>query len=252
MQHQTIGRTIRALRHRRGLRQSDLARQASVARSVLSDLEAGRLDGHALGALGRVVGAAGGMLRIDVLVPGGDLSRLLDADHAAMQNAWKGALERFGWQVEAEVTFNHCGERGSIDLLAWHSARRVLLVGEVKSALVDLQALLASIDRKCRVARILAAERGWAPAMDPVPSLLVVEGTTARRRIAEHAALFARFSVRGPAARQWLREPATAVSGLLSFTQLPPARLGDRRRGGRRRIRVSAQQSADTVARKGG
>lgn len=168
------------------------------------------------------------------------------------RTAWKAALERFGWHVEAEVTFNHYGERGSIDLLAWHAVRRVLLVGEVKSTLVDVQALLASIDLKCRVPRVVAAERGWAPAMDPMPALLVAEGTTARRRTAEHAALFARFSLRGPAARRWLRAPATAASGLLSFAKLPPARLGDRRRGGRRRIRAAAQQTADMVARTGG
>lgn len=136
-----IGRTLRALRHRRGWRQIDLATRAHVSRSVLADLEAGRIGTHALDALRRCTEACGGRLDIDLRVPGGDLSRLLDADHARLQSAWAGFLAAHAWEVSVEVTFNHYGERGSIDILAWHPAERVLLVCEVKTVIVDAQAL---------------------------------------------------------------------------------------------------------------
>jgi hypothetical protein len=43
MRDALIGRTLRALRHHRGWRQGGLALRARVARSVLADLEAGRI-----------------------------------------------------------------------------------------------------------------------------------------------------------------------------------------------------------------
>jgi transcriptional regulator with XRE-family HTH domain len=239
VRHEVIGRGLRALRHRRRLRQADVARTAGVARSVIGDLEAGRLEAHALGALGRVASALGGWIRIDLSVPGGELHRLLDADHAAIQNAWKMMLEHAGWRVEAEVTFNHFGERGSIDLFAWHESTRSLLVIEIKSIIVDVQALLAGLDRKVRIGRAIAGERGMR-AVQVLPVLLVAEGSTARRRIHQHAALFGRLSLRGRAAAAWLRNPAAggATTGILLLTKLPAARPDGARRAGRQRIRA--------------
>jgi transcriptional regulator with XRE-family HTH domain len=232
-----IGRVLRALRHRKGWRQEDLASAAGVARSIVSELEAGVLDRHSLGALRSSVSAAGGYLRLTIDVPRGDLERLLDADHARLQDRWKRWLEARGWLVEAEVTFNHFGERGSIDLLAWHPATRTLLMVEIKSVIVDVQATVSAIDRKTRIARVIARERGW-PVGAVVPALLVREGSTARRRVASHAAIFARFAVRGRSAPAWLRDPRPpAPSGLLCFTELSDARSGDARRAGRQRVR---------------
>lgn len=239
MRHETIGRGLRALRHRRALRQRDASALARIARSVLAGLEAGNLGPHTVDALVRAAAAVGGSIRIDLVVPGGDLRRLLDADHAAIQAEWKPMLERSGWLVDAERTFNHYGERGSIDLFAWHPATRTLLMIEIKTVIVDIQDLLAGIDRKTRVGRSLAAERGWRPAA-VVPMLLVAEGSTARRRITEYAPLFGRLSLRGRAALAWLRQPQAASdppTGVLCMTKLSQARSGDRRRAGRQRIR---------------
>lgn len=239
LRHQTIGRGLRALRHRRALRQRDVSALAQIARSVLAGLEAGNLTPHSVGALMRAAEAVGGSIRIDLVVPGGDLRRLLDANHAAIQAEWKQMLERSGWLVDVERTFNHYGERGSIDLFAWHPATRTLLVIEIKTVIVDIQDLLAGIDRKARIGRSLAAERGWRPAA-VVPMLLVAEGSTARRRITEHASLFGNLSLRGRAALAWLRQPQTVSvqpTGVLCMTKLSQARSGDRRRAGRQRIR---------------
>lgn len=251
MRDEALGRALRALRHRRGWRQSDASQHARVARSVVSDMEAGRLDGHALGALRRTAAAVGASIRIELVFAGGDVHRLLDADHAALQNHWKQWLERKGWIVHAEATFNHYGERGSIDLLAWRPPDAALVVIEIKTTLVDIQALLASVDRKARVARTLAAERGWTPSAT-IPALLIVEGTSARRRLTEHAALFGRFSSRGRAALAWLRGDATSAvtpGGLLCLSKLPHAHRDDRRRAGRQRVRTVKRGSRSNESR---
>lgn len=232
-----LGRALRALRHRRGWRQTDLAARSRVARSVIGDLEAGCLGPHRVDALRSVVAALGGFVRIDVRFPGGDVSRLLDADHAALQEHWSAILSRDGWTVDVEVTFSHYGERGSIDILAWHAATATLLVVELKTVIVDVQALVASIDRRTRNAARIARQRGWFPRA-VVPALFVLDGTTGRRRVNEHPSLFARLGLRGHAARAWLRDPGTgSPAGLLCFTKLPAARSADRRRAGRQRIR---------------
>lgn len=252
MRDVVIGRTLRALRHRRGWRQVDLATRAHVSRSVLVELEAGRIGTHALDALRRSAEACGGRLDVELRVPGGDLSRLLDADHARVQSAWAEILAASGWHVSIEATFNHFGERGSIDILAWHPGERLLLVCEVKTVIVDAQALLAAIDRKARVAAVLGRERGWSPQA-VVPALIVLEGSTARRRLAEHAALFARFETTGRAATAWLRRPdrVAAPSGVLHFHKLSDVRSGDRRQAGRQRIRPSKRSSRSEQARVG-
>jgi transcriptional regulator with XRE-family HTH domain len=254
----TIGRFLRALRHRRGWRPADLAAASGVARSVLSELEAGRLDAHSLGALRRSVHAAGGVLRLTVDVPGGDRSRLLDADHARLQAAWAEMLVRFGWEVVPEATYSVYGERGSIDLLAWHPSTRMLLVVELKTIIVDAGELVRALDRKTRLARTIARERGWMPVA-VAPALIVLEGTTVRRRVVDHAPLFGRLNLRGRAAARWLRSPSLpAPTGLLLLTKLPGARSGDRRRAGRRRIRLmrhhprSPRSEADASSAQGG
>ena len=251
MRYELIGRGLRALRHRRGLRQSDLAAHARIARSVLVDLEAGRLGTHTVDALTKAVGAVGGSIRIDLLVPGGDVHRLVDADHAALQGRWKAVLEHHAWTVDAEVTFNHFGERGSIDLVGWHPDARLLLIIEIKTVIVDIQSLLSAIDRKVRIGRMISADRGWR-SRAAIPVLIVAEGSTARRRLAEHAPLFARFSLRGRRAVAWIRDPQPLdhPAGLLMVAKLPTVRPADRRRAGRQRIRVDRPRSRSTAPRK--
>jgi hypothetical protein len=59
--------------------------------------------------------------------------------------------------------------------------------------------------------------QGWA-ARTVVPALVVQEGTTARRRIADHAGIFGRYALRGANAIAWLRHPGGDVpQGILVF-----------------------------------
>ena len=73
------------------------------------------------------------------------------------------------------------GERGSIDLLAWHEASRTLLVIEFKTELTSIEETLRRHDSKVRLAPGIARERfGWDPAVD-ARLLVLPEDRTARR-----------------------------------------------------------------------
>src|ERR1035437_7252070 len=152
MDRQRLGRSVRALRQRLGWRQEDLARRCSVSQSTVSRIERGMVAGTGLDAIERVVVGLGGELDVRVRWRGEDLDRLLDAVHAAIGERLVELLEALGWRCVAEVTFWIRGEKGSIDLLAWHPATGRLLVVETKSVVPDLQQMLASPDRQVRLA----------------------------------------------------------------------------------------------------
>jgi hypothetical protein len=166
-----------------------------------------------------------------------EVDRLLDADHSALAARVADRLRRWGWEIHAEASYNRYGDRGRIDLLAYRRSHETLVVVEVKTMIVDLQALLGGLDVKARVAPDVARSLGWTPRR-VVPAIVVADGSTVRRRLADFDALLARYACRGHAALAWLREPAVAVPGLLVVTKTPPPGRNSARRAGRRRVRV--------------
>ena len=161
--------------------------------------------------LDAVAAAVGARADLRLSYKGEALDRLLDAGHAALVDAVAGFLRRFGWEVVIEATFWIRGERGSIDVMAWHPATQLVVIIEVKSVVPDVQAMLSSIDRKVRLAPAIAKERGWTPAA--VAALLVIgEDRTARRRVEDHARIFDQaFPARSIAARRWIATPDAAA-----------------------------------------
>jgi hypothetical protein len=155
-----------------------------------------------------------------------------------MQAAWHARLERWGWEVLAEASFNRFGERGRVDLLAFHRVLRILIVVEIKSELVDVQGVLGPLDVKTRIAGSIAVERGWARPIRVIPVLIIRESATTRRRIAALAPLFGRFNLRGRGAISWLRDPSESPSGLLILSDLSPAGSTSAKRVGTQRMRV--------------
>jgi transcriptional regulator with XRE-family HTH domain len=237
MDDRRLGIAVRARRHRRGWRLVDLAEAAGVGPTVCSLLE----GGHAMRLSVRTVRAVAAAVDLHVGWDLGwqrqEIDRLLDADHSALAALWSRRLERAGWTVCPEVSFNRYGDRGRIDLLAHHPVHRVLLVIEIKTTIVDAQALLGALDVKARVAPFAARDLGWRPRIT-VPALVISEGTTARRHVKALGPLFTRFALRGHAADAWLRHPAGSPTGLLTFTKLPSVAGVDARRAGRRRVRL--------------
>ena len=77
-----VGARFRALRHRLGWRQADLARRAGVSRGVISFIERGRLERVSLIHLRAVAHALDAEFYVQLRWRGGDLDRLMDEGHA--------------------------------------------------------------------------------------------------------------------------------------------------------------------------
>jgi len=234
-----FGRSLHALRRRRGWRQQDVADRAGMSQSEVSRAELGQLDGISVGILERMAAALGARFAIRLLWQGEGRDRLLDADHAALVDSVVRRLDRARWLMAVEVSFSIRGERGSIDVLAWHPETRALLVVEVKSVIPDLGGMLMTLDRKSVLAGVLARDRGW-PSTTVSRLLVVGEGTTARRRVEqEHEAVFRHaFPVRGRDVDRWLRRPQGQTAGLqfLPFTRQVDGKQRTRVRNGGRSL----------------
>lgn len=210
-----VGRLIMLVRQRKHWRQQDLASAAGVSRALVALAEAGAIERLTVRSLRRIAAPLEIRLPMTPRWNGGEADRLRDRDHAQLVEEVAAVLRRFGWEVVIEFTFSHYGERGSIDIVAWDAQSRTLLVIEVKTRVYDVQALIAGVDRKARLAaQLLRAERGWNPVA--VGRLVVVPELTANRNIvARHASVFqAAFPARSRAIRTWLRRPSGSLSGL--------------------------------------
>jgi transcriptional regulator with XRE-family HTH domain len=226
-----FGLGLRALRLRRHLTQEEVAERAGISRSVVGRIERGRADRVAVHTAERVAAELGARVEVRLLWQGEGLDRLLDARHAGLVERVLALLGLQGWEAAAEVSFNVHGERGSIDVLGFHGATRSLVVVEVKSVVPDLQAMLANLDRKARVAQTVAGARGWDPAS--VTRLLVLpDDRTARRRVEAHAATFrSMLPARTSAIRGWIRNPVGRSDGVLFLSDGPQVSTRQRARG---------------------
>ncbi len=242
-----LGAVFRAVRVHRGSRQRDVAERAGTSPSTISRIERGHLATLALDTLLAVAAAL--EVRID-FVPrwrGGDLDRMLGAGHGQMHEQMARLLRRHAaWIAVPEVSFSVYGERGVIDILAFHPGRRKLLVIELKTQLVDVQELLSAVDRYRRLAPRLAADRGWAVS-DVSTWVVMRDTTTNRRRVAAHATVLrAALPDDGRTLRRWLRNPAGRLAAL-SF--LPDAHPGTVRVGstGQHRVRRPHPRSSQPL-----
>lgn len=231
---------LRALRRRRGWRQRDVAERAGVSQQQVSVIELGRLGEVDLETLRRVAASLDATVDLAPRWRGPELAQLLDADHAKLVDRAVAVLAECGWDVVVEWSFNHFGERGSIDILGWKAAERALLVSEVKSRLVEVGEMHAGVDRKCRVASALVPkERGWQPST--VGAVVILPGEpTVYDAVRRHAATFdASFPARTNDVRRWIRQPVGPLRGLwflapTSATGAPSNGTPSRRR----RVRV--------------
>ena len=245
MDDQRVGAALRKVRHQRGWRQQDLASSIRVHRSTVSRVERGHLGEHTVDLVREIAAALD--VRID-LVPrwrGGDLDRLLNAGHARLHQGLAAFFADLpGWQATPEVSFSIFGERGVVDILAWHAARRAVLVVEIKTDIVDINDLMGGLDRKRRLARKIARERGWDPVVVGA-WVVVAESSTNRRRVAAHqAVLRAAFPLDGRAIPGWLREPAAPMAGLSFWSGAHGGHTG-RRTATIRRVRRGAGRSTE-------
>jgi transcriptional regulator with XRE-family HTH domain len=211
-----IGRALRVLRRRRGLRQVDVATLAGLSQQTISTIEHGHAALFTVDTMRRAFAALEASYEGSVTWRGGGLDRLLDARHSALVGKAAARLSALGWTVVVEATYSIYGERGSVDILAGHAATRTVLVDEVKSELVSIEALGRKTDEKIRLARRqLCRERfGWTPLA--AGRLLVLPDTdAARRSVVRHGAVLnVMFPSRGNVVRSWLRRPVGDLSGV--------------------------------------
>jgi transcriptional regulator with XRE-family HTH domain len=225
MDDQRIGASLRALRLRRRLSQADAGIAAGIPRRVAILIEAGRLERVRFGDIRRYAASLGARFDGSVLWHGGGLDRMLNHGHALLHEAMSRWLASVGgWIAVPEVSFSFDGERGVVDVIAWHAASRTLLVIELKTRIVDINDLMTSMDIRGRLAHRIARGHGW----DPVAIglwVVVAPGRTNGRALAEHATVLrAKFPDDGRVMRRWLAKPSGSVAAL-SF--MPQVHLGD-------------------------
>lgn len=227
MDDQRVGASLRALRVRRQLRQEDVSNAAGIPRNVAILIESGRLDGVRFGDIRRYAKALGARFDGSVLWQGADLDRMLNRGHARLHEAaarWLASMG--GWALFPEVSFAYGGDRGVIDIIAWHAATSTLLIVELKTRIADVSALMATMDIRGRVVTRIARERGWDPAAIGL-WVLVAHGRTNARVVAEHAAVLrTKFPGDGRTMRRWLAKPSGSVAALSFMPQVHLGSLG--------------------------
>jgi hypothetical protein len=191
----------------------------------------------------RVGDAAGVRLELAPRMSAAEVTNLLDAGHARLVEIALRLFRENAWDAVVEYTFNHFGDRGSVDILGWHAATATLVIVEVKTRLLDVQELLGTLDRKCRVVPMLVArERAWRASA--VGRLLIVEDRVAARRVVKsHANTFdAAIPARTRLVRAWIAAPDGPLAGIAFLSPTTGGR-DNRVSAGVQRVRASRQHA---------
>lgn len=244
-----VGRVLRALRRRRGWRQSDLARQADCSQSLVSRAERGHSATLTVGALRRMFHALEARAEWSISWRGGELDRLIDERHADLGVDTASELVELGWRVLPEVTFRRLGERGSIDLAAVREDCRAAAVIELKTELTSYEETQRRLDVKARIAASVIEERvGWRPRHVAV-ILVLAESRANRDRVKRVEPLLRAALPAGTVdVRRWLRRPAGSLAGVW-FVRVMRSGTLNRRAGGSHRVRIP--RTAKPPARRG-
>lgn len=242
-----VGLVIRALRRRRGWRQSDLALAAKLSESVIGRAEAGHFDSMSL-RVRQITSALDVRLDLSPRWRGGELDRLLDSQHAANVVITAEELVADNWSPMQEVTYAIYGERGSLDLLGLKEAEACAAVMEIKSTITSWEETQRRFDEKCRLLPRIVYERwGWRPRT--IGRILVVaDSMTNRRRVEQLGTVVAQaYPARTRQVRKWLRDPIGSLAGIW-FLSIPHGRGLSEARGGPDRVRRPHRPPTPTVA----
>ena len=215
-----VGVALRMVRIRRGLRQVDVAAQAGVSPSTVSRIERGHFGSVSLDAVRAVAKALDVRIELVARWRAGDLERLINARHSNLHELVARMFTNLPeWVTRPEVSFAVYAERGVIDIFAWHPRRRMLLVIELKTDIVDINDLVGGVDRKRRHAVHVATDLGWIEKgdrrVDVSTWIVIADGSTNRRRIQAHRTMLrAAFPSDGRAIAGWLRNPNRPMHAL--------------------------------------
>lgn len=228
-----IGLVLRKLRLRHAWSQAEVARRAGISDASYSEIERGHIGRVGIGRLRRVAAVLEVQLSFEARWRGASLERLLSARHAAMTERVARLLVDAGWDVKPEVSFSHFGERGVVDLVARHEHAGQLLLVELKTEIVDVNNLLATTNRRHRLAGVLAESCGW-DYRRLSQWIVVLLSRTNQRRLADHrTAIRAAFPVDGRAVRGWIAHPGEPIAAFWFLPDSDPRsawRVGSRAR----------------------
>jgi hypothetical protein len=224
---QQVGATFRAARIRSGKRQQDVAAGARVHRSCVSSVERGHLDDVPLRQLRAIASDLEIQLQLTASWHGADGVRIVNERHSRMHELVAERLAVLSdWGFASEVSFSEWGERGVVDILAWHSLTRTLLIIELKTEIPDPAGLVAQVDRYRRLGPAIGRARGWNP-LGVATWVFVAESDLNRRQVARHNVMLRNaFPLDGHFVRRWLRDPsAGSVLGRVDGALTVPSRV---------------------------
>jgi transcriptional regulator with XRE-family HTH domain len=246
-----VGRILRALRRRRGWTQKELGRRANVSQQAISLIERGHGGRLAVETVRRVFAALDARWEPTVSWRGGDLDRLIDAEHARLVGEISRRLADAKWEVAVEVTYSDFGDRGSVDVLAARADAQAMVVVEVKSELTTIEATLRKLDEKVRIVQGSLGRGRFGFRPRSVGRLVVLPSTDAarprdERSTHEHAV---GLPDRGGRVRSWLRAPGGDLAGILFVSNTNPGGVTAKGGGSKRiRMRINEQSEHDLRA----
>jgi hypothetical protein len=223
----------------------DVAQMARCSESTVGRVENG--DWHSV-AYGRITAIADALgIRFEHLAQwrGAALDRALDEGHARLAGIVASLIGGWGWETRFEVGYSINGERGSIDILAWHPATGCVVVFEIKTELGSVEGLLRPLHVKTRLAARIAREQfGW-DARSVSVVVVFPETMSVRRAVERHANVILRaLPARSRAIRSWLQSPAGSLRGCW-FLSDPRGTTLTRNPSSIRRIRRSPAASTE-------
>ncbi len=213
-----LGTVCRALRIKKRWRQVDVAARAGVSRTTVSRIERGDVSRLRVACSDQRRCRRSAAVSISWCV--GRVASWTACSMPAIRRSTNPSLAGLA-ATRAGSSLPRCrsrfaGNAGVIDILAWHAESRTLLVIELKTEIVDINELMGTLDRKRRLAPLVARERGWYPRAVAL-WLIVADSVTNRRRVRSHAAtLRAALPSDGRSMSGWLKRPASELR-CLSF-----------------------------------
>jgi transcriptional regulator with XRE-family HTH domain len=191
-----IGAAIRDARRTRGWSQAELGARSALSQSAVAAIEkgsAGRID-----TMERICAALGGELVLDVRLPfAGDGPRQVDSVHARCVGSMRRLLESADHVCATEQEILDGPWRGWIDLIAYASTLRRLVIVEVKTELRDAGALDRQVGRYVRLCLDVARRHGWSVVEIAVIVVVLATAVNDAFLIANRQVLGAAFPIRG-------------------------------------------------------
>ena len=209
-----IGTAIKSTRIECGWSQRQLADRVGTTQSEISRLESGRAKHLDVTMASRTLVLLGVRIRLDTDTLGlAGRREQRDLVHAACASYLARRLGPYGWVTSLEVEIGAGRFRGWIDVLAFRSADRSLLVGEIKTQIRDVGEVQRAVGWYEREAWQAAGRLGWRPRAVSAVLILLASDENDARAAANRGALKASFPASGTDLARWITTPGDQMPG---------------------------------------